>query len=181
MSIFKLPAQGTLSEQEVAVRAATQAPSLRRRLAAFTYEGVLLFGLVMAVGALYSVIANQRHGLQGREGMMASQFLALSLYFLWFWTHGGQTLATKTWHLRIVSPDGQAIGLKQALMRYMLSWLWLMPPWAGAWLAGWHQSKELFGAMGVWILLYAALSFLLPQRQFLHDVLSGTRLVDTRP
>jgi uncharacterized RDD family membrane protein YckC len=156
-------------------------PALSRRLAAFTYEGVLLFGLVMVVGAVYSIAVNQRHGLQGREGMMATQFLALSLYFLWFWTHGGQTLATKTWHLRIVSASGGPLTPKQAVVRYLLSWLWLMPPWLAAWLAGWHQSKELFGAMAVWIALYAALSRLLPQHQFLHDVLGGTRLIDNRP
>lgn len=160
--------------------AALRVPGLRRRMAAFMYEGVLLFGLVMAVGAVYSISTGQRHALQGRGGMMATQFLALSMYFMWFWTHGGQTLALKTWHLRIVSSSGAPLSLKQALARFMASWLWFMPSWVAAWLAGWHHSKWLYGAMGLWILIYAALTCLLPQRQFLHDVLCGTRLVDTR-
>jgi uncharacterized RDD family membrane protein YckC len=180
MSIFKIPAQGGLSAQDCAQRAQGPAPALLKRMAAFIYEGVLLFGLVMVVGAIYSISVNQTHGLYGREGMMACQFLALSLYFLWFWTHGGQTLATKTWQMRIVSSTGVHLTLKQALTRYMLSWLWFMPAWLGAWLAGWHQSKWLFGAMIVWALIYAALTWLLPQRQFLHDVLSGTRVIDNR-
>jgi uncharacterized RDD family membrane protein YckC len=180
MSIFKLPAQSGLSGQESAARTRNPAPSLSRRMAAFTYEAVVLFGIVMVVGAVYSIAVDQRHGLQGRQGMMASQFLALSLYFLWFWTHGGQTLAAKTWHLRIVSADGSALSLKQALIRYMMSWLWLMPPWAIAWLLGWHQGKELFSAMGVWIIAYALLSYLLPQRQFLHDAWAATRVIDNR-
>lgn len=150
-------------------------------MAAFVYEGVLLFGVVMVVGLVYAIAMNQRHALQGREGMMATQFLALSLYFLWFWTHGGQTLAMRTWQVKLVRADGRPVTLKQALARYLMSWLWFMPAWGGAWLAGWHQSKLLYGAMAVWLLFYMSLTWLLPQKQFLHDALCRTRLIDTRP
>ena len=155
-------------------------PNLRRRLAAFTYEGVLLFGLVMAVGAVYSILTNQRHGLHGRNGMMAVQFLALAVYFIGFWTNGGQTLAMKTWHVRIETLAGHGLSLRQALVRYMLAWLWFIPPALASWLAGWHQSKLLYGAMGVWLLMYAAFTRVTPGGQFLHDVIAGTRVVDTR-
>jgi hypothetical protein len=50
----------------------------------------------------------------------------------------------------------------------------------GAWLAGWHQSKLLYGALIGWVAVYALLSWAHPQRQFLHDALSGTRLIDNR-
>jgi uncharacterized RDD family membrane protein YckC len=157
-----------------------QSAALRRRMAAFTYEGVLLFGLVMAVGAVYSVSTGQRHALEGRPGMMAAQFLGLAVYFLWFWTHGGQTLAMRTWHVRLVSAQGGPPTLMQAFGRFMLSWLWFMPPWLAYWLAGWHETRLLYGAMGVWLVMYALMTRLLPQGQFLHDVVCGTRLVDTR-
>jgi len=154
---------------------------MRRRMAAFVYEGVLLFGLVMAVGGVYSVMTNQRHALHGREGMMAAQFLALALYFIWFWTHGGQTLAMRTWRVKLVSDEGLSVSLKQALARFLASWLWFLPAWGAAYLADWHQSRWLYGAMGVWILIYMALTRLLPNGQFLHDALCRTRLIDTRP
>lgn len=170
-----------LSAAASAERAQGPPPALRRRLAAFMYEGVLLFGLVMVVGAIYSIGTGQKHALHGRAGMMATQFFALSMYFIWFWTHGGQTLAMKTWHVRLVSERGMPITLAQALQRSLASWLWLIPPWFAAWLVGWHQSKLLYGAMGVWILIYTALTWLLPQGQFLHDVICRTRLIDTRP
>ena len=117
MPLFNLPAVTPLSEQTQQFLADLPAPSLRRRMAAFIYEGVLLFGLVMFVGAAYSVTANQRHGLDGRTGMMASIFLGLSVYFLWFWTHGGQTLAAKTWHVRVVSTNGLPLNLVQEIGR----------------------------------------------------------------
>jgi len=162
-------------------RARGPAPKLRRRLAAFLYEGVLLFGLVNVTGWFYSISIHQTHALYGRYGMMATQFLVLALYFMWFWTQGGQTLAMKTWHIKVVSSSGLPITLNQALARYLCGWLWFMPPWVASWLAGWHQSKLLYGAMGVWLLLYVGLTWLLPQGQFLHDAICRTRLIDTRP
>ncbi len=177
-STTQLPSD--LSAAQCTERAQQDAPALRRRMAAFVYEGVLLFGLFMVVGLAYSISVQQKHGLHGREGMMAVQFVALALYFIWFWTHGGQTLAMKTWHLRLVSSSGHAISLQTALTRFMASWLWFMPAWGGSWLAGWHQSKLLYGAMLVWAGMYATLSWLLPQKQFLHDVICSTRLIDNR-
>jgi len=180
MSVFSIPSQGGLSAAQLSARAQGPAAPLARRLAAFIYEGVLLFGLVMAVGALYSIAVGQRHGLQGREGMMAAQFVALAAYFIWFWTHGGQTLAMRTWQVRLLSASGGPISLWQALTRFLLSWLWFMPAWLAAWLAGWHQSKYLFGGMLVWALFYAGISRLLPQQQFLHDLVCDTRVIDHR-
>lgn len=180
MSVFKLPSQGGLNAAQLRARAEGPAAPLRRRMAAFIYEGVLLFALFMVAGAIYSVSAGQVHALQGRTGMMATQFLALALYFIWFWTHGGQTLAMKTWQVRLLTQNGEPLGLWPACLRFLLSWLWFMPAWLGSWLAGWHQSKLLFGAMLVWALIYAALTRLLPQRQFLHDAICRTRVIDHR-
>lgn len=156
-------------------------PALKRRMAAFLYEGVLLFAVVALVGTVYSLSTGQHHGLQGRSGQMVAQFLGLALYFLWFWSHGGQTLAMKTWHIRLQSARSGPMSLQQALMRYMLSWLWFIPPLLGTWAAGRHHTTPVYAAaVCSWIVAYALLTRVLPDRQFLHDVLSGTRLVDTR-
>lgn len=158
-------------------------PAISRRLAAFLYEGVLLFGVVMIAGYLYSALTQQRHALEGRTGQQLFQFLVLGVYFVWFWSHGGQTVAMKTWHLRLQARDGRPVSQPRALARYLLSWAWFLPPlvviaanggrtpdWA---LLGW----TLFGG----IVAYAGVSRWLPDRQFLHDLVCGTRIVDTRP
>lgn len=150
-------------------------------MAAFLYEGVVLFGVVMVVGLVFGIATQQRHAMHGREGLQAALFLALSLYFIWFWTHGGQTLAMKTWHVRLVSDKGGPLSLKQALLRFMASWLWFAPSLLCAWLLGWHQSRLLYGALGGWMLVYALLGLLTRQKQFVHDALCGTRLIDNRP
>jgi uncharacterized RDD family membrane protein YckC len=169
-----------LSAAECATRAQGKAPSVRRRLAAFLYEGMLLFGVLFVSGMVFGPLMNQRHALVHRSGLMATAFLVMALYFIWFWTHGGQTLAMRAWHLRLVSFDGSAVGPRQAFMRYVAAWLWFMPVFVGAWLLGWHQSKWVYGAILGWIAAYALLSWLHPQRQFLHDALCKTRLIDTR-
>lgn len=180
MSFLTIPEQGGLSAQTCAERARGTAPPLRRRIAAFLYEGVLLFGLVMVVGLIYSIAVNQRHGLQGRQGMMVVQFLSLSVYFMWLWTHGGQTLALKTWQLRLVTATGGALSPLRALIRYLTSWLWLLPPLVLIWLMGWHNKSAITATVLGWMGLYASLTWLLPSRQFLHDLISGTRVIDNR-
>ena len=151
-------------------------------MAAFLYEGVLLFGVVAVTAWIYAVTVGQRHGLHGRHGLMATLFLTMGLYAIWFWSHGGQTLAMKTWYLRLVGQDGRPPSLQRLAARYVLSWLWLAPPLLLAWLAQGQQIKlgVAVAIVPVWIAIYALLSLLLPQRQFLHDVISRTRVIDTR-
>ncbi len=42
---------------------AAPAPTVRRRLAAMLYEGVLLFGIVFFAGYLFSTLTQQRNGI----------------------------------------------------------------------------------------------------------------------
>lgn len=155
-------------------------PSLRRRMAAFLYEGVLLFGVVFIAGYLWSTLVQQRSGMQLRHGAMGFIFIVLGVYFVWFWTHGGQTLAQKTWFIRVQRVDGAALTQARALARYVASWLWLLPGLALAY--QWHgrPGLALVTVLG-YAVLYALSSLLQPQRQFWHDVICGTRLVSTQP
>lgn len=153
------------------------APGIARRLASFVYEGVLLFGVVMIAGYLYSTLTQQRHGLQGRHGLQLFLFLALGIYFVWFWSHGGQTVAMKAWHIRLVSADGGPVGQGRAFVRYLLSWLWFVPALVLAKLSGLHEAGATFGILAAGVLAFAALALLRSDRQFWHDVACGTRLV----
>ena len=159
----------------------SKAPGLARRLAAFIYEGVLLFGVVMIAGLVYSGLTQQRHALQGRVGLMLFLFMVLGLYFSWFWSRGGQTVAMKAWHIRLLSADGRPVSQARAAARYVLSWLWFLPATAAVYSAGLHAKAEIVTAMVVGVLAYAALAWLRPDRQFWHDAVCGTRLVDCKP
>lgn len=175
------PVQGGLSAETCAARAQGPAPSLLRRLAAFTYEGIIQFAVIGIPGAVYTVATHQTNESQGRSGIQSVLFLISALYFLWFWTHGGQTLPMRSWQLRLVSKQGGPVTLKPALVRFMFAWLWFIPPFLAMWLLNWPSRWSIYSSVFFgWLALYALLSKLLPQQQFLHDVISGTRLIDNR-
>lgn len=155
------------------------APSLRRRMACWLYEGMLMFGVVFIASYLFSTLTQTRNALDNRHAQQAFLFVVFGIYFTWFWAKG-QTLAMKTWHIRVVDRHGHALTQPRALLRYVLSWLWLLPPLAvsGAMaLSGAELSVLLTG----WVVIWALLSCFHPQRQFLHDALAGTRLVQYTP
>lgn len=158
-----------------------RAPPLRRRMAAFVYEGLLLFGVLMVSGWLYSSLTQQRHALQGRSGLQAFLFVVLGIYFIWFWSHGGQTVAMKTWRIRVETLDGQPLSQARALGRYVLSWLWFLPALGIARWSGLEGLGPLAGCVLAGAAAYALSCRLHPQHQFLHDRLAGTRIVDSTP
>jgi uncharacterized RDD family membrane protein YckC len=143
------------------------------------YEAVLLFGVVFIAGWIFSTLLQQRHALYMRHAQQLWQFFVLGVYFVWFWTHGGQTLPMKTWHIRLVAADGTPIKTGRAIFRYLLAWFWLLP---GLSLAkalhahGWLLLLFPAANMAIWALTV----YLDPQRQFLHDRLAGTRLISLR-
>lgn len=158
-----------------------ETPGVARRLAAFAYEGLLLFGVVMIAGYLYSSLTQQRHALQGQGGLQAFLFVVLAIYFVWFWSHGGQTVAMRAWHVRLVTHDGQAVSQARAAVRYLASWVWFVPALMSAWLADLRSTAQIFALVGVGVIAYALLARLHPERQFWHDALCGTRLITWQP
>ena len=46
-------------------------------------------------------------------------FLVLYLFFAYFWTRTGQTLAMQVWRIRIENLDGSPVSWSQALRRYV--------------------------------------------------------------
>lgn len=156
-------------------------PSLARRLACFVYEGVLLFGVLMAAGLVYGLLTQQRHALIGSAGLKIFLAIVLAAYFVYFWSRTGQTLAMLTWHIRLVTAAGGRVTPLRALCRHLLSWLWFLPALAAVHFSGLQGGWITFGALTVGVLLYGALSHLHPDRQYWHDALCQTRLISWRP
>ena len=161
---------------------AAAAPGLPRRLACFVYEGVLLFGVLMISAYLYSSLTQQRHALHGKTGLQAFLFIVLGIYFVWFWSRGGQTVAMKAWHIRLVDAQGTAVTQLRAMARYLLAWAWFVPGLVALYLSGGAASiGAMIGVLTLGVLGFAALAYLRPDRQFWHDVVCGTRLVHWQP
>ena len=148
-------------------------------MGSWLYEGLLLFGVIFIAGYLFGTLTQTRNAMDNRLALQAFLFCVLAVYFVWFWTRG-QTLAMKTWRIRVVDVRGVALTQKRALLRYLLIWVWCVPPLLGAYAA----SLSVIGTSSVflvWVAARAALSHFHPLTQFWHDEWAGTRLVDYRP
>ena len=157
-------------------------PGIWRRMAAWMYEGMLLFAVVFVAGWLFSALSQMRHALDDRRVLLqAFLFVVFGIYFVWFWSRG-QTLAMKTWGLRLVGRDGGHVPQWRALLRYLLAWLWFLPPLFMARALPFQVSGAEISVLVLgWVAIWAVLARFHPERQFWHDAWAGTRLISTRP
>jgi uncharacterized RDD family membrane protein YckC len=129
--------------------------NLGRRALALVYEALLLGAVLALASLLFAVLAHGADRVVSRPLLQLYLVALAGLYFVWQWTRGGQTLAMKTWRIRLLTREGQPLGPRRALVRYLLA------------LAG----TLLLGAGFLWALFDR-------ERQFLHDRLAGTRIVN---
>ena len=167
------------SSFEIASNADLSPPSLKRRMACWLYEGMLLFAVTFIAGYLFSTLSQTRYALDNRHGLQAFVFLVLAIYFTWFW-HKGQTLAMKTWRIRVVDSHGKSLTQKQAFIRYIFSWVWFLPPLCIAGLFSYTGLDSLL-MLAAWVAVWALLTQLQAQGHFWHDVWAGTRLIRFDP
>ena len=144
-------------------------------MACWMYEGLLMFGVVFIAGYLFSTLSQTRNALDNRHALQAFVFMVFGVYFVWFWSKG-QTLAMKTWHIRVVDVQGVPLTQQRALLRYALSWMWFLPPLGMSWLLDLPAREGAVITLG-WVAIWAILARFHPQRQFWHDAWAGTRLI----
>ena len=132
---------------------------LRRRLAGMLYELVLIFGL-LAIGyflpwmLLFSQLDLKAPPVWMKWFQWLHLLTLLGAYFVYSWHRHGQTLAMRTWRLRVVATNGSRLSWARATLRYMLA----LP------------SVLCFGIGILW-------AFFDLDNLFLHDRLAGTRVV----
>lgn len=130
-----------------------------RLFAACLYELLLLLALWMLCTWVFvrlfgdATIGTKRYALQ------VLLWLMTGVYFVFCWHKSGQTLATKTWKIKLVTQEGDTsqnncLSTKQAMLRYALA----------------SASMLVFGLGFVWALIDK-------QGLFLHDRLLKTRFI----
>jgi uncharacterized RDD family membrane protein YckC len=144
-----------LATDDAAARA-QRAASLLRRFSSLIYESILLAAVLFA-GALPFLILARPAGFSVARPFFQLYLLALcGAYFVWHWLHGGQTLPMKTWRIKLVTRGGGPLTLRRGVYRFTFALIGL----------------ALFGIGFLW-------AFIDRERQFLHDRLAGTLLVNS--
>ncbi|WP_124552686.1 RDD family protein [Methylophilus methylotrophus] len=128
---------------------------LIKRYLAVVYEALLMLALALALTAAYILlVGDASHGWK-RLGLQILLWLVMGAYFVRCWAVTGQTLASQTWKLKVVDQSGQLLGARQAVLRYLVASILLLPAGLTLW----------------WALLDR-------EQQFLHDRLLGSRIIE---
>lgn len=134
-------------------------PGIFRRLTCMLYESLLLLGVLSVTFMVPHLILGMGFKLAFPGWVLLGHvFAVLGAYFIWYWSHGGQTLAMQTWKIQLTTATGSHPTPARMLLRYALAW----------------PSVVYFGVGLIWALFDR-------DRQFLHDRLAGTRLVFKQP
>jgi uncharacterized RDD family membrane protein YckC len=116
------------------------------------YEVLLLAAILMLAGWVF-LSGSLDPGF--RRPLLQIFLIAVTgTYFVFCWTHSGQTLPMETWRIRLVPNSGGKISLRIAIHRYLLALITL----------------GLCGFGFIWALFDR-------DHQFLHDRLAGTKIV----
>lgn len=128
--------------------------SFWRRTLCLIYDFLLFLAIWFIASLIFIVIVQDTSFTYFRPIYQFYSLSMIGIYFIWFWTHGGQTLAMQTWKLRVVAQDGKALTLRQAITRYLFAVVGITS----------------FGLGIIWALFDR-------DRKFLHDRLAGTRII----
>lgn len=141
------------------------------------YEALLLLSVEMLAIAFYMLVTlNSQHPVI-KEGMKAWLFLVTAAYFIWCWINTGNTLAMKTWRIKVVKPGHHKLPFRTAAVRFLLAWGWFAPALLVCWAFGLHGKAQIGIALAIGIVAWALTALLDKDRQFLHDRLAGTYLI----
>lgn len=118
------------------------------------YDALLLAAVLFIAGFAFIYVTDYPHHPDLKPLLQLFLLGVIAAYFCWFWHKSGQTLAMKTWRIKLLNRDGGSLSTAQALQRFALALI-------GIALAG----------FSIWWALFDR------DKQFLHDRLMGTRLI----
>jgi len=127
---------------------------LLRRLAAGVYDTLLVLALFVIPTLLAMAF---RGGEPIPPSNVLFQLLLLATaaaFFVWFWTHGGQTLGMRAWRIRVELESGASLTPRIAAIRFLVGMVSVAALGLGLW----------------WILIDR-------QKRAWHDRATGTRVV----
>lgn len=156
--------------------ALTTVPTIKRRLISIVYESLLALAVLFLPFLVFELVVQGAHTPLTEHMRQCLAFLVMGAYFIHQWSSDGQTLAMKTWRLKVVLPGHAHVPLRVAACRYVLSWMWLLPGILVSYALD-LQHWQALSAVGIGMLAWSSTALFTGNGQFLHDKLLGTQLV----
>jgi len=151
-------------------------PTIKRRLISMVYESLLALAVLFLPFLLFELAVQGAHTPLTEHMRQCLAFLVMGAYFIHQWSREGQTLAMKTWRLKVVLPGNAHVPLRIAAYRYILAWMWLLPALLVSYVLDLQHWLAL-SALGIGILAWSATALFTGNGQFLHDKILGTQIV----
>lgn len=123
-------------------------------MAAAVYDGLLVIALWFLVGFVALFFTGGDAVPTASPVFSVILYTLTGLFFVVFWTHGGQTLGMRAWRLQVRRPDGAPVDTRRALLRLLLA----VPSW-------------LFLGLGIFAMFFD------DRRRTLHDRFSDTEVI----
>ena len=128
-------------------------PNIITRMAIGSYELLILIAIwLVCTGIFIALFGDATDGLK-RFALQLTIWSVTGIYFVWCWKKSGQTVAMKTWKVKLVSQKSSPLSYNQLVLRYILASLGLFAAGAGF----------------LWMIFDR-------DNLFLHDRLTGCRL-----
>lgn len=129
-------------------------PGFWRRFVSLLYEFLILLAVIFIASFIFHLVFRDANAFYFIPLYQFYLLVIMGYYFIWFWTHGGQTLAMQTWKIRVVTVDGNILNKHKAITRYLIAVIGIL----------------CFGIGIIW-------AFFDRDHQYLHDRLAGTRII----
>lgn len=129
--------------------------SLLRRLGAMLYDGLLVTAVLMLATVPF-VAERGGETVEPDDNFLyqLSMLIVLYLFFVFFWTRGGQTLGMRAWRLRLETEDGNIPSITVASLRFFIAIVSLIPIGLGFLWQLWDKDRQTW-----------------------HDRIAGTRMM----
>ncbi|NOT83185.1 MAG: RDD family protein [Methylococcaceae bacterium] len=88
-------------------------------MAAFFYDSLLLVGVLFVATALILPFNAGRAFSSAQFFYPLYLFVVSFVFFGWFWTHGGQTLGSRAWKIKIQTLDQHPVTWRCAAKRFL--------------------------------------------------------------
>ena len=98
-------------------------PTKSRQLCSLGYECITTVTLIFIIGFMTSAIFGSSPSTTLRFILTLTIILGISGYYVLCWATSGQTLAQKSWGLRITNGSGTQVSMRTAFKRFLLSTL----------------------------------------------------------